>query len=341
MVKASRISPRGAPESIRVAVLGTGNIGLRHLRILQGMELGQPVAVPARPERVDQLKAEGFCAAASLEQAARAGASLCIIATETGSHVAGGLEAIESGLDLLVEKPLSTNADEARRLLEAAARAKRRVFVGCVLRYSKSLAAFRRWLSQIGRLHSVTIECRSYLPDWRPHRPYLQSYSARPHEGGVLLDLIHEIDYAGWMFGWPSSLQATLRNLGTLGIAAEEMAELNWETEAGCSVSVHLDYLTRPPSRRLRACGELGTIEWDGVAGAVTLALAGAPAEQLRPSQGRDELFLAQTRAFLRSSGGRRDPNLATGEDGVRALAVCDAARRSSLSRAEEKVNYP
>src|SRR3989338_2038605 len=180
------------------------------------------------------------------------------------------------------------------------------------------------------RLHSVRIECQSYLPDWRPGRSYREAYSARAAEGGVLRDLIHEIDYAGWLFGWPQRLQASLRNLGRLEIAAEELAELRWEIPTGGGVSLHLDYLSRPPRRRMTACGERGTIEWDGIAQTVALDVHGVPARVIRSTQTRDEMFAAQAPAFLNAVGGTPDPRLATGEGGIRAPAIFYPAPRGS-----------
>jgi predicted dehydrogenase len=190
-------------------------------------------------------------------------------------------------------------------------------------------------------VHSVRVECQSYLPDWRPTRPYQESYAARPSEGGVLLDLIHEIDYTGWLFGWPGTVQARRRNLGRLGIAEEEAVDLLWDTaEAGC-VSMSLDYLTRPPRRLLRACGERGTLEWDGMAGTVSLTVAGGTSQIVRSSQTREEMFAAQAHGVLQACRDGEDPRLATAEDGIRALAVCEAARRASQSRGEEPVVMP
>lgn len=325
----------------RVAVIGTGSIGTCHLHVLQQMHGVGPVAISLRPARANELASMGYMAAADLRVATEMGATLCIIATDPGRHVQDGLLALENGLDVLIEKPLSVNAGEARKLCVAAHAKGRQVFVGCCLRFSESLNAFRGLVGAIGRLHSVRIECQSYLPEWRPTRPYLESYSACAAEGGVLRDLIHEIDYAGWIFGWPKAVQAHVRNLGRLCIQADEAAELLWETVDGCLVSVSLNYLSRPSRRRMRVAGEHGTLEWDGIEGTVTLALAGAQVQVTRSSQTRDGMFLEQARAFINASRGISDPRLATGEDGVKGLATCDAARRASLSRREESVEYP
>ena len=325
---------------MKVAVVGSGSVGLRHLTAIRSLEGIEPIAVPSRQSRLAELAAEGFQTAPDVRTAASRGARAAIVATNTSRHAADTAVALAEGLDVLVEKPMAVDAVQARQVRDEGTRAGRRIFVGCVLRFSESLGMFRDRLAQVGRLHTVRIECQSYLPEWRPSRPYQDSYSARAGEGGVLRDLIHEIDYAGWLFGWPQAVQARIKNLGRLGIDAEEIAELMWELPDGALVSMTLDYLSRPTRRHLRASGEHGTLEWDGVAGAMTVALVDEGSQTLRSAQTRDELFLAQDRAMIEACAGRPDQRLATADDGVRALAICEAAQRANASRREEAVEY-
>jgi predicted dehydrogenase len=321
--------------------MGTGSIGMQHLRALAVMEEVSPVAIPKRPGRALQLKEAGYDTADSLDEAASEKIDLCIIATDTGCHVQDTIRALEAGLDVLIEKPMAVNSADASLLQQKAHRAGRNVYVGCVLRFCESLNIFSELRPQVGEVHSVQIQAQSFLPDWRPDRDYRDSYSARPDEGGVLRDLIHEVDYAGWIFGWPSNVQARLRNLRRLGITTEETADLTWETPSGCSVSLNLDYLSRPAVRQMKAYGELGTIEWEGINGTVALMLDQSPIQTINSSQTKEEMLFAQDRAFVETICHPPDPRLATGEDGVRALAICDAARIASGSRRDEQVEYP
>lgn len=313
-----------------VAVLGTGGIGMRHLAILNGINGVRTIAVPKRLGRAEKLSRQGQESSVSLSEARTMGANMVVVATDTGQHFADGMAAIDSGMDILLEKPLTANAADARSLRDYAAKNDRQLYVACVLRFSESLNMFRDQLARIGRIHSVRIECKSYLPDWRPDRHYLESFRARPGEGGVLLDLIHEIDYAGWLYGWPESLHGSVKNLGQLGIDADEIAEMQWDTTTGHGVSVAVDFLTRPTRRQMNACGELGTVEWDGTTGTVTLQVIGEDTSVSRAEQSADEMLTAQTKAFLETVSGNIDPRLATADDAVRALAICDAVRRSS-----------
>lgn len=325
---------------MKIVVLGAGSAGSRHLNALRSLKAVEPVAVPCRASRLNELDHHGFTTAPDIQAAVSYGARAAIVATETRRHVEDALSALDAGLRVLVEKPVAVDSVEACRLRDRASQLGHKVYVGCVLRFSESLNTFREFVKEIGKPHSVRIECQSYLPDWRPSRLYRESYSARGNEGGVLRDLIHEIDYAGWIFGWPTSVQGRVRNLGRLGIEAEEAAELWWETPGGCAVSVSLDYLTRPSRRRMRVAGELGMVEWDGIEGRTTLALPDAPARVIRSSQTLDDLFLGQVRAFVAASQGTQDPRLATVDEGIKALAVCDAARLASERRREEPVHY-
>jgi predicted dehydrogenase len=236
---------------------------------------------------------------------------------------------------------MAPDAAGAREMARAAEDAGKGLWVGCDLRFQAALNRFRERLPDIGRVHAVRIECQSYLPDWRPGRPYRLSYSARADEGGVLRDLIHEIDYAGWLFGWPASVHAQLNNSGKLAIESEETADLLWSASGGIIVSIRLDYLTRPTRRHMTVCGERGILLWDGVRQSVMFQGADGAAEECTSTQTRDGMFTAQARAFLRCVAGEEDDRLASGLDGVRAIAVCDAARRADSAGRGELVNYP
>jgi predicted dehydrogenase len=245
---------------------------------------------------------------------------------------------LQLGCSVLVEKPLAPSAEGLGELADLIECSGKKIFVACDLRFDQSLQYFRRRLNEIGTVHDVRIESQSYLPDWRPDRDYRKSYSARAGEGGVLLDLIHEIDYAVWLFGAPSRVCARLSNSGRLGIEAEEAADCFWETPEGASVSVRLDYVTRTMHRTMRAYGTNGEIEWDGVAQSVALRLNDTVERKEFP-QDRDATIRDQDSAFLRAVSGGDPATLTRFSEGALAVSICDAARRSSASGQYEAIS--
>ncbi len=312
-----------------VAVVGAGSAGRRHLKVLAAAG-ARPLAVTRRPEAAAELRAAGVETVADLAAAKALGAAACVIATETGRHAAVAEAAFALGLDALIEKPLAVDALEGRRVADAARRSGRKAFVACVLRFSPSLSRARALLPELGAVHAVRVECRSYLPDWRPGRDLRAGYAAGAAQGGVLRDLIHEVDYAGWLFGFPREASGAAANLGRLGLASDEVAEILWRLPGGGTLSIGLDYLTRPARRRLSVHGEHGTLEWDALAGTAALSLVGQQPRVEAAAEDADARFLDQARAFLGALDGFADERLASLDDGVRALSVCDAVRARS-----------
>src|SRR5262249_51275829 len=303
---------------------------MRHLRALRDLNMNA-VAVPVREARLRELEDSGFRIAEKFV-ADQDSQKLAIIASASGRHVADALAALQHDCHVLVEKPLGTTIDGLARLESAVRKCDKKIFVASSLRFSDGLQEFRRQLKQIGRVHYVRVECQSFLPDWRPGRDYRASYSARAGEGGVLLDLIHEIDYATWIFGRAQSVFAILQNTRQLGIESEEIADLAWTAPSGATVSMRLDYLTRDPRRRMIAYGESGELEWDAVMQCLHLRLAGETVQTVMDTNDRDSLLRRQAQAFVEACSGGAPGDLCTLEEGAFAVALCDAARRSSAS---------
>jgi predicted dehydrogenase len=326
---------RATPD---VVVFGTGSIGMRHARIFRDLVGARTILVSKRRGRWAELEADGWDTCSSLEQAVTPGA-LVVVAGETANHVADGIAAIESGAGaVLIEKPLAPDAAAAALLNNAANEIAGRLYVGCNLRFDAGIQRFRQLLQQIGVVDHVRIEAQSYLPEWRPLRDYRDSYSASGEQGGVLRDLVHEIDYAVWLFGRPQEVSGWLTNSGRLEILAEESADVVWRMPEGGTVSLRLDYVTRQCRRRMTAYGAEGELTWDMPTHVVSLRKDELALSEECPQE-RDEMMRSQALAFLSSARGEGAGALATLEEGVFVMAVCDAARASSSSGSAERVS--
>jgi predicted dehydrogenase len=322
---------------MKIAVLGTGSIGTRHLDVLKKLSIPS-VAVPIRRGKADELLRSGQECAHSLEEAKAMGALAVVIATETGRHTADTDLALRLGLHTLCEKPLSFSVDSARHLLPLSAEKGLHLCVACCMRFNEGLQVFRARLPEIGTIHSARIECRSYLPDWHPGRDYRQSYSARKGDGGVLLDLIHEIDYALWMFGRPQAVSGMTANTSTLGIDAEELAEAHWSAPSAVAVSLGVDYLTRPTARYISANGQVGSLTYDFMKQTLQLLRPNRPAEECTFTGVRQDMFLRQMQEFIAVLNGAAPRILASAREGLDAVAVVEAWKRGNTSGRQEEV---
>src|SRR5262245_4747814 len=112
---------------VRFAVVGCGNIGSRHLAILNA----QPDATlagfcdtdPARREKYASLY-EGVPSYATVEELLDlCEASVINVCTPHYLHAEHTLKAIAAGRHVLVEKPMALRSQDASRMINAAAQA--------------------------------------------------------------------------------------------------------------------------------------------------------------------------------------------------------------------------
>jgi predicted dehydrogenase len=321
--------------ALRVLIIGCGSIGQRHLRNLRALRPDAEIlAFRQRNRHAAALKAEfGLGTVGSLAAGLAARPDFAIIANPTAQHLPVALEAARAGVPLLIEKPLShdwTGVDELRRIV-----AERRLpsLVAFNLRFHPGLRRLKALLDEgkIGRLLSFRVEVGQYLPDWHPKEDYRDGYSARRDQGGgAILDLTHELDYAAWLAGPPSSVMAMADRVSDLDIDTEDLAEI--VLRCGRAIgSVHLDYLARSPARGCRLVGSEGTLTWDYFGGEVALFEA-ATGQWSRERQGdfdRNDMYRAELEHFLECLAGRATP-IVDVSAGAASLALALAARRSA-----------
>ena len=126
-----------------------------------------------------------------------------------------------------MEKPLSTSAEGAAEVIEAARAAGLVLAVAMNLRFHPGPATVHRIVrsGEIGRPLLAHVSFGSFLPDWRPNVDYRRSYSARADlGGGIALDAIHEVDYATWTLGEAHEVSAWLGRVSDLEIDVEDLA---------------------------------------------------------------------------------------------------------------------
>lgn len=305
--------------AITIAVLGTGSIGTRHYNCLKTIPGVNPIAVPTRPERVDGLIADGFNAAPKIPDETVG----VIIATNTDRHLSDW-DSNKSRF-CLVEKPLAGSITPELEALVAETQG--RAFTACVLRFNRTLAEFKALIESNPGARQAMISCRSYLPEWRPNRDYRTLYSAQLGQGGALRELIHEIDYAGWIFGWPTVIKGIIPSEKTLEIADEERA-LALLVNDQVQVQVELDIASQDPCRRIMTTSQSGDLFCDITKNELLNSAATPPIS--RYPEDRDAMYKRQLKAFVRAIQGQDSSPLATAAEGLKALHIIEAVRSSS-----------
>jgi predicted dehydrogenase len=176
--------------------------------------------------------------------------------------------------------------------------------MGCNLRYHDALIDLRNLIqtNKLGRVYDFDISVGSYLPDWRPWQDYTQSYSAKEElGGGVVLDLIHEIDYAYWLFGEFTKSKSFVGKISDLKINTEDIAKIILQTANQCMGTISLNYYRRIPERKIAANFEYGSILLDLIKSQFTIYYADDHCEVKNYQIDRNHMYERQMKYFIES----------------------------------------
>jgi predicted dehydrogenase len=320
----------------RFAVVGCGSIGARHLRNLAAFGCRDLIAVdPDRTQRERVAAEVGARPVPDLASALAEGASVILVTAPTALHLGIAREAVEAGADLFVEKPLAASLHGVDELIDAADRMGTVALVACNLRFHPGLRRLRELAAAgaIGRIVAARLEFGSWLPGWRPGHDYRTGYAARRESGGgVVLDAIHELDYARWLLGDVERVVCFADRLSSLELETEDVAAILLRFECGAIGEVHLDYVQRAYSRTCQLIGEEGTLRWDFTSGETRLYTAASGEWRSFPAPAAwqlNDMYVAELEHLLACLRGEAEPEQ-TLRDGRRALELAVAALASA-----------
>lgn len=332
---------RWVPFDGSTLVVGCGSIGRRHLRNLRTLSGGELLACDPISARAELARQESDARIVdNLEAGLACSPSSVVVCTPPHVHTDVALAAVETGADVLIEKPISHTLDGLDRLLEAASSLSRVVMVGYNLRFHPGLLKLKSLVEQgaVGQLLAIHAEFGQYLPDWRPQEDYRMSYFASARSGGgVVLDVSHEIDYVRWIGGEVRSILATIESIGGLQIETEDIAFISLRLDKGVLAQLLLDCLQRDYSRRCKIIGSEGILTWDFL-GAVRhySAVSGKWREFTFPLD-LNATYLDEMRLFLSCVRREQIPHV-DGVEGSRILRIALAAKESAKRRLEVEV---
>lgn len=275
-------------------IIGTGAIGQRHLRHLAELAPSGRYTFLRRdltPRAVDADYAPKVVT--DLDAAVALKPDLAIVASPSARHIDVLPKLIAANIPLYVEKPIVITGQDVDVITAALAAADPDVprLAGFNFRYLPSLEALHSLIARgaLGRIVRAHLSAGQWLPDWRPDTDYRTVYSARAElGGGVIFDLIHELDLCRWWFGAPHRIHAMTGSLSSLKLEVEDCCTALLGFERGPLVSVGLDYVARQRLRRYEVVGDEGTAIWDLAARRLHVERPGGVTEVIAGPEGFD-----------------------------------------------------
>jgi predicted dehydrogenase len=332
---------RRARTRLRIAVVGCGYWGSKHVRVLSAVPGVRSVAIVESDAAVCARMRHAFPAALmfpSLE-AALPHVDAVVIATPPETHAALATTAMRAGRHVLVEKPLSTSVEQAHALVREARRSRTLLMVGHTFQFNPAVRELRRRLTagefgDIYYIHSARLNLGLYRPDVN-----------------VVWDLApHDISILNYLIGSPPrAVTAWGASLAFGGV--EDLAYIRLEYEnPRVTGYAHLSWLDPRKTRTVTVVGSRKMAVYDDLAEerlriydrGVSACADGTPLHERPPTYHYGDIVAPHIRAdeplalqdshFVECILDRREPE-ASGVEALAIVAALEAIDRSMQLR--------
>jgi predicted dehydrogenase len=240
---------------LRAAVIGLGMMGANHARVLNELPDIDLVAVAdLDPNAVGRATsgrtARGFSDATRLLEEELP--EMVVVAVPTSMHLATTLEALAAGANVLVEKPIAPDREQAEEMIAAAGAAGRLLTVGHIERFNPAIRELGRRLhaGELGRVFQI-----------RAAR--LGPFPARVRDVGVVVDLApHDLDVMRYLLrAEPVRMYAETEQ--RIHTDHEDLFTGLIKFDTGAIGLLEINWLTPTKVRTLTVTGERGMYEAD------------------------------------------------------------------------------
>lgn len=223
-------------NKLRVGVIGVGHLGQHHARVYAELETCDLIGVAdVNAERGREIAQRCHTQFFDNYHALFGQVDAVSISAPTEQHYAIGMECLQRGVHVLIEKPMTTTLEQADRLLEAAQTAHVMLQVGHIERFNGAVVKLAH-----------LIERPAFIESNR-----LSPFPNRSTDIDVVLDImIHDIDII------LSLVQSPVKKLDAVGIPVItpkiDIANTRLEFESGCIANVTASRVSLKQERKLR-----------------------------------------------------------------------------------------
>ncbi|HEY3529805.1 MAG TPA: Gfo/Idh/MocA family oxidoreductase [Nocardioides sp.] len=224
-----------SPEAVRVGVIGLGAMGAAHVETLErwvpGASVAQVFDVDVGRARAIGERCGAAVAASAEELIASAGVDAVLVAAPDPLHESLALTCLAADKPTLLEKPIATTPEGARRVVEAEVAGGRRLIqLGFMRRFDPAYVDLREAVAggAVGTVRAVHCVHRN-----------AQAHPSHTSDSVLVNSMIHELDCVPWLLDDPlTSVTVFASRVGAGALEDLQVAVL--ETRGGVVVTVEV-----------------------------------------------------------------------------------------------------
>lgn len=324
---------------IRIAVIGCGSIGRRHIENLLSLGIRNIIACDISSQRLEKISTAYGIKNLSNDYRQilidHPNISAVVIAVPTCFHIPISLFFALKGVHLFIEKPLSHNLKGVDELIDVVQQKKLICLMAMCYRFHTICQRLKTLLNEnsIGKIYTAEIVNSSYLPLWHPSEDYRKEYSAKHLMGGgvILTNGIHVFDLARWLFGNVDYMLCMADRVSNLEIDVEDVMECVLKMKNRMIIRLHVDFLRQERENHIFITGEKGVIEADIIKNTLKIwNVAQKRWKILRYRAPIDHMYIKEMDHFIKCIKNTKKP-LIDINDGKKSLEL--ALRAKTMSK--------
>jgi predicted dehydrogenase len=255
-------------KSVRIGIIGMGNIGSLHAEYLLAGKIKRCELKAVSDASVDKLapcQQRGLKVFGDGEDLIRSSeVDAVIVATPHFQHTSLGIAALQAGLHVMVEKPISAHKADAERLIAVWRQHPKLVFGGMFQMRAESRYLKIKQIIAEGQLGEV-VRFSWIVTEWFRTEAYYASSGWRAtwkgEGGGVLINqCLHQLDMLQWLQGMPARVRGFV-HLGRFHqIEVDDDVTAYMEFPNGASGTFVSTTGEAPGTNRLEISGDMGKL---------------------------------------------------------------------------------
>jgi predicted dehydrogenase len=255
-------------KSVRLGIIGLGNIGSHHAEYLLAGKIKRcelKAVSDAFADKLVSYQQRGLRIFDDGGELIRSGeVDAVIIATPHYQHTTLGIAALQAGLHVMVEKPISAHKADAERLIAVRQKHPRQVFAAMFQMRTESRYAKIKKLITDGELGQI-VRFSWIITEWFRTEAYYASGGWRAtwkgEGGGVLINqCLHQLDMLQWLLGMPARVRSFVQLGRFHHIEVEDNVTAYMEFPNAATGVFVSNTGEAPGANRLEIVGEMGQL---------------------------------------------------------------------------------
>ena len=318
---------------LSAAVIGVGSMGKNHARVYNEIDIVKLVAVSDINKKNKKIADKYNCKFYDnyKEMLEKEKIDLVSVAVPTKLHREIALHVINKGIDILIEKPITSTVEEAQEIIEKAKEKNIKLMVGHVERFNPSIIELKKRINQLGKIFNIAIR-------------RIGPYPNRIRDVGVIVDLAtHDLDIMCYL---------NKAKIKRLYAETEQKIHTDYEDlfygllkfENNVLATLNVNWLTPTKIREITVTGERGMFVADTIKQELfffenklfknnyeynELVSGVLEGDMVKININQKEPLLAELEAFISCILHNKAPPV-TGEDGLNALKLALLMKESA-----------